>query len=75
MLDIDPLYGQGIYDAELQEPEHSNASSTALWELPALQVSKCFQFMMFHNYFINIFLFLLFIRDIIILKCVNCQKL
>ncbi|VVC26140.1 Hypothetical protein CINCED_3A001861 [Cinara cedri] len=37
LLDVDPTYGQGIYDAELQEPEHSNAGSTALWELPALQ--------------------------------------
>lgn len=39
LLDVDPSYGQGIYNAELQEPEHSNAGSTALWELPALQVS------------------------------------
>ncbi|XP_050523958.1 nucleolar complex protein 3 homolog [Daktulosphaira vitifoliae] len=37
LLDVDPSYGQGIYDAELQEPEHCNAGSTALWELLALQ--------------------------------------
>ncbi|XP_060876589.1 nucleolar complex protein 3 homolog isoform X1 [Metopolophium dirhodum] len=37
LLDVDPSYGQGIYNAELQEPEHSNAGSTSLWELPALQ--------------------------------------
>jgi len=42
LLDVDPSYGQGIYDAELQEPEHSNAGSTALWELPALQVRYLF---------------------------------
>lgn len=42
LLDVDPSYGQGIYNAELQEPEHSNAGSTSLWELPALQVSNFF---------------------------------
>lgn len=69
MLDVDPSYGQGIYNAELQEPEHSNAGSTALWELPALQVSNLFE---------SIFSILLnkkIFRDIIILKCVNCQEL
>ncbi|XP_050424907.1 nucleolar complex protein 3 homolog [Adelges cooleyi] len=37
LLDVDPSYGQGIYDAELLEPEHCNAGSTALWELATLQ--------------------------------------
>lgn len=47
LLDVDPSYGQGIYDAELQEPEHSNAGSTALWELPALQVGHLLNLIFF----------------------------
>uniref|UniRef100_A0A1B6C2B6 Nucleolar complex protein 3 homolog n=1 Tax=Clastoptera arizonana TaxID=38151 RepID=A0A1B6C2B6_9HEMI len=37
LLDVDTSVGQGIYNPELDEPEHCNASSTALWELTALQ--------------------------------------
>lgn len=36
LLDVDSSLGQGIYDPFLEEPEHCNASSTALWELTAL---------------------------------------
>lgn len=39
LLDVDSSLGQGIYDPFLEEPEHCNASSTALWELAALHVS------------------------------------
>lgn len=73
MLDVDPSYGQGIYDAELLEPEHSNAGSTSLWELSALHVRN-----LFNTIYIFRYLFLtiqLFFRGIIIQKYVNCLKL
>lgn len=34
---MDTSVGQGIYNPELEEPEHCNANSTALWELTALE--------------------------------------
>lgn len=72
-MDVDPSYGQGIYNAELQEPEHSNAGSTALWELPALQVSNLFEYFTSYS---NWYFFIIFLhfRGIIILKYVNYQK-
>uniref|UniRef100_A0A1B6LK40 CCAAT-binding factor domain-containing protein n=1 Tax=Graphocephala atropunctata TaxID=36148 RepID=A0A1B6LK40_9HEMI len=37
LLDVDSSLGQGIYSPELEEPEHCNAASSALWELTLLQ--------------------------------------
>ncbi|XP_054260886.1 nucleolar complex protein 3 homolog [Macrosteles quadrilineatus] len=37
LLDVDPTLGQGVYNPELEEPEHCNPASTALWELSLLQ--------------------------------------
>uniref|UniRef100_A0A1B6JVH4 Nucleolar complex protein 3 homolog n=1 Tax=Homalodisca liturata TaxID=320908 RepID=A0A1B6JVH4_9HEMI len=37
LLDVDSSLGQGIYNPELEEPEHCNAASSALWELTLLQ--------------------------------------
>ncbi|CAK9795003.1 Nucleolar complex protein 3 homolog [Anthophora plagiata] len=37
LLDTDCTNGDGIYQAELEEPECCNAHCTALWELAALQ--------------------------------------
>ncbi|XKL69442.1 hypothetical protein PGB90_007211 [Kerria lacca] len=37
LLDVDSNYGEGIYNAELNEPEYCNAGNTALWELCALR--------------------------------------
>ncbi|XP_034935770.1 nucleolar complex protein 3 homolog [Chelonus insularis] len=37
LLDTDSNVGDGCYQPELEEPEHSNASCAALWELAALQ--------------------------------------
>ncbi|KAG7190130.1 hypothetical protein KM043_006263 [Ampulex compressa] len=37
LLDTDSSTGDGVYQPELEEPEHCNASCTALWELVALQ--------------------------------------
>lgn len=39
LLDVDPSVGQGVYNPELEEPEHCHAASSALWELTLLQVS------------------------------------
>ncbi len=36
LLDLDTSAGSGIFLAELEEPEHCNAGSTALWELHSL---------------------------------------
>ncbi|PSN42019.1 Nucleolar complex protein 3, partial [Blattella germanica] len=37
LLDPDTSVGQGIYYPELEDPEYCNASSTAMWELVALE--------------------------------------
>ena len=36
LLDLDSASGSGSFLPELEEPEHCNAGSTALWELHAL---------------------------------------
>lgn len=36
LLDLDTSSGSGTFLAELEEPEHCNAGSTALWELHSL---------------------------------------
>jgi nucleolar complex protein 3 len=36
LLDLDTTSGSGTFLAELEEPEHCNAGSTALWELHSL---------------------------------------
>lgn len=36
LLDLDASSGKGTFLAELEEPEHCNAGSTALWELHLL---------------------------------------
>jgi len=36
LFDIDSTAGSGVFLAELEEPEHCNAGSTALWELHTL---------------------------------------
>ncbi|CAH0385163.1 unnamed protein product [Bemisia tabaci] len=36
LLDVETTFGQGVYHPELKEPDFSNASSTAMWELTAL---------------------------------------
>ncbi|VEN58187.1 unnamed protein product [Callosobruchus maculatus] len=36
LLDLDPSIGEGQYQAEIDDPEYSNAASTALYELTAL---------------------------------------
>lgn len=38
LLDVETTFGQGVYHPELKEPDFSNASSTAMWELTALMV-------------------------------------
>ncbi|XP_075222078.1 nucleolar complex protein 3 isoform X2 [Lycorma delicatula] len=37
LLELDSSVGQGVYLPELQDPEHCNAASTALYELTALR--------------------------------------
>lgn len=36
LLDLESTSASGAFRAELDEPEHCNAASTALWELHAL---------------------------------------
>ncbi|CAH1955437.1 unnamed protein product [Acanthoscelides obtectus] len=36
LLDLDPSIGEGQYQAEIDDPEYSNAASTALYEIIAL---------------------------------------
>ena len=39
LLDLDKSVGQGKFLPELEDPEYSNASNTALWELLLLKKS------------------------------------
>lgn len=52
LLDAGPQYKQGIYDAKVQEPEHSNGGNPALRELPALQVGHLLDLVLFVLFFL-----------------------
>lgn len=50
-----PSCGQGIYNAELQKPEHSNAGIPALWELPALQFGHLLDLVLLILFFLALY--------------------